>query len=140
VNDSLPLEAVESLSALLVQYHSNPVPWFAGFATHNAQVKLVPKNTNPMRGILRRGFLNPSSMEKGPTTKGTFDIVENGLTKPQKWLIECLRAGVKDDDPHMVSLKDMEEDFRRANKVARNGKLSPDPLDLRLDGDKEEDR
>jgi hypothetical protein len=40
VIDSLLLEAVESLSALLVQYHSNPVPGFAGFATHNAQVSL----------------------------------------------------------------------------------------------------
>jgi hypothetical protein len=58
VNDSLLLEAVESLSALLVQYHSNPVAGLAGFTT--AQVKLVPKNTNPMRGNLRRGFPNPS--------------------------------------------------------------------------------
>ena len=105
VNDSLLLEAVESLSAPLVQYHSNPVLGFAGFATHNAQVKPVPKNTNLMRGILRRGFLNPSSMEKGPRTKGTPDTVENGLTKPQKWLIEWLRTGVKEDDPHMASLK-----------------------------------
>jgi hypothetical protein len=30
---------------------------------------------------------------------------------PQKWLIEWMRAGVKDDDPHMASLEDMEEDF-----------------------------
>jgi hypothetical protein len=49
VNDSLLLKAVESLSAPLAQYHSNPI---AGFATHNAQVKHVPKNTNSMRGIL----------------------------------------------------------------------------------------
>jgi hypothetical protein len=136
VNDSLLLEAVESLSAPLVQYHL--VAGFVGF--HNSQVKPVPKNTNPMRGILRRGFLNPSSMEKGPRTKGTFDIVENGLTKPQKWLIEWMRAGVKDDDQHMASLKDMEEDFRWANMVACNGKLFPDPLDQGLDGDEEEDR
>jgi hypothetical protein len=79
-------------------------------------------------------------MDKGPRSKGTSDTIENGLTKPQEWLIEWLRAGVKDNDPHMASLKDMEEDFRRANKVARNGKLSPDPPDLQLDGDKEEDR
>jgi hypothetical protein len=39
----------------------------------------------------------------------------------------------------MASLKDMEKDFRRANKVARNGKLSPDPPDKGLDGDEEED-
>jgi hypothetical protein len=59
VKDSLLLEAMESLSAPLVQYQSNPV---AGFA---AQVKSVPKNTNPMRHILWRGFVNPSLMEKG---------------------------------------------------------------------------
>jgi hypothetical protein len=45
--------------------------------------------------------------------------VENGLTKAQKWLIEWLREGVKHDEKHLAFLKDMEEDARRANKVAR---------------------
>jgi hypothetical protein len=79
-------------------------------------------------------------MEKGPRTKGSSDTVENGLTKPQKWLIEWMRAGVKDDVLHLASLKDMEEDFCRANKVAHNGKLSPDPPNQGLVGDEEEDR
>jgi hypothetical protein len=45
--------------------------------------------------------------------------VDIGLTKAQKWLIEWLREGVKHDEKHMAILKDMEEDTRRANKVAR---------------------
>ena len=42
-----------------------------------------------------------------------------GLTKTQNWLIEWLREGVKHDEKHMAILKDMEEDTRRAKKVAR---------------------
>jgi hypothetical protein len=45
--------------------------------------------------------------------------VEIGLTKAQKWLIEWLREGVKHDEKHMAFLKDMEEDTRQANKLAR---------------------
>jgi hypothetical protein len=72
----------------------------------------------------------PEVEDAQPRSKGTSDTitVENGLTKPQKWLMEWLRAGVKDEDPHMASLEDMEKNFRRANKEACNGKLSPDPL------------
>jgi hypothetical protein len=40
---------------------------------------------------------------------------------------------------HMAILQDMEEDYLRANKVAHNEELSPNPLDRVLDGD-EEDR
>ena len=62
----------------------------------------------------------------GVCTSDTI-TVENGLTKSQKWLIEWLREGVKDDKPHMAILKDMEEDYLQANKVARDEELSPDP-------------
>jgi hypothetical protein len=71
VKDSLLLEAMESLSAPLVQYQSNPV---AGFA---AQVKSVPKNTNPMRHILWRGFVNPSLMEKGNSHLSSSLVVKD---------------------------------------------------------------
>ena len=76
VNDSLLLEAVESLSAPLVQYHSNPI---VGFAT--AQVKPVPMNTNPIRGILRRGFLNPSPREKGISLLSLSRVVKDDEIK-----------------------------------------------------------
>ena len=66
--------------------------------------------------------------------------MENGLTKSQKWLIEWLREGVKDDELHMVILQDMEEDYRWANKLACDGALSPVPPDRVWDGDEEEDR
>jgi hypothetical protein len=79
-----------------------------------------------------------TGLSLGVSTSNTI-TVENGLTKSQKWLIEWLREGVKDDEPHMVILKDMEEDYRWANKVAHNGELSPNPPDRVLHGD-EEDR
>jgi hypothetical protein len=51
--------------------------------------------------------------------------VENGLTKPQKWLFEWLRESVKQDEKHLAFLKVLEEDTCRANKVAR----PPDGID-----------
>jgi hypothetical protein len=66
--------------------------------------------------------------------------LENGPTKSHKWLIEWLREGVKDDEPHMVILQDMEENYHRANKVAHDGELSPDPLVRVWDGNEEEDQ
>jgi hypothetical protein len=78
---------VESLSAPLVQYQSNPIVGFAtqtiseaikgqafvsSSSTHagpisveeeSAQVKPAPKNTNPMRGMLR--FLIQVQQRKG---------------------------------------------------------------------------
>ena len=80
-----------------------------------------------------------TGLSLGISTSDTI-TVENGLTKSQKWLIEWLREGVKDDELHMEILKDMEEDYRRANKVVRDGELSPNPPDWMLHGDKEEDR
>jgi hypothetical protein len=81
VKDSLLLEAVESLNAPQIHYQSKPV---VGFATQTSlevaygqAVDLSPtplssvgdvaaqrKNSNPIRGFLRRGFLNPSPTEK----------------------------------------------------------------------------
>ena len=97
VKDSLLLEAVESLSAPLVQYQSNPV---AGFA---AQVKFVPKNTNPMRGILWRGFVNPSLMEKGDSHLSSSlvvkdDEVEEALVSHSAILNDAFRFGWDQED------------------------------------------
>jgi hypothetical protein len=100
VKDSLLLEAVKSLCAPLVQYHSNPI---TGFATHGAQVKHVPKNTNPMRRILRRGFLNPSSMEKGDSHLSLSlvvkdDEVEDSSVSRFAILDEAFRFGWDQED------------------------------------------
>jgi hypothetical protein len=43
-------------------------------------------------------------------------IVDYGLKKSQKWLIESFREVVKGDVTHMAILKDLEESFRKASK------------------------
>jgi hypothetical protein len=54
----------------------------------------------------------------------TFDaIVDSGLKKSEKWLIESFREVVKDDVTHMAILKDSES-FSQASKEARDV-LSP---------------
>jgi hypothetical protein len=52
-----------------------------------------------------------------PLLKITSDaIVDYGLKKSQKWLIESFREVVKGDVTHMAILKDLEESFRKASK------------------------
>ena len=43
----------------------------------STQVKPAPENTNPMRGILWRGFLNPSPMEKGDSLLSASLVVKD---------------------------------------------------------------
>jgi hypothetical protein len=52
-----------------------------------------------------------------PLPKITFDaIVDYGLKKSQKWLIESFWEVVKGDVTHMAILKDLEESFCKASK------------------------
>jgi hypothetical protein len=44
------------------------------------------------------GSNRATGLSTGVCTSDT--TMENGLTKSQKWLIEWLREGVKDDEPH----------------------------------------
>jgi hypothetical protein len=80
VDNYLLLEVVESLNALQIHYQSKPVAGFAAQTSsevaHGQAADLVStplssvgdvaaqrKNSNPMRGFLQRGFLNPSLKE-----------------------------------------------------------------------------
>lgn len=72
----------------------------------------------------------------GPCSSDTISV-EFGLTKSQKWQIEWMKVKVKDseelqDEDRLVLLKNMEEDFRWENRVAREKGLVED--------DEEEDR
>ena len=81
------------------------------------------KNTNPMRGFLRRGFLNPSPKEK----KESHSLA---------------LVAVKDDDVEGGSSSALEETFKFGWDQEDNdwdGELAPDPIDWALDGDEEED-
>jgi hypothetical protein len=92
----------------------------------STQVKLGPENTNPMRGILRRGFLNPSPMEKGDSLLSASLVV-------------------KDDEVEEASRSRsaiMDEAFRFGWDQEDNvwdGEFSPDPLDWVLDCIEDED-
>jgi hypothetical protein len=81
------------------------------------------KNSNPMRGFLQRGFLNPSSKEKKESHSSSL-------------------VGIKDDDVEGGSSSVLKEAFKFGWDRKDNdwdGELSPDPLDWVLDCDKEED-
>jgi hypothetical protein len=76
----------------------------------------------------------------GPCSSDTISdtiAVEFGLTKSQKWQIEWMKEKVKyseelQDEDRLVLLKNMEEDFRWENRVAREKGL--------LEDDEEENR
>ena len=144
VKDSLLLEAVESFSASRVQYQSKPVAGFAAQissevaysqASDSSLTPLVSvgdvaahrkpdsKNPNPMRGFLRRGFLNPSPKEKRESHSP-------------------LPLAVKDDEVVGGRSSVLDESFRfwwDQEDDDCDGELSPYPLDWVLDWDEEED-
>ena len=138
VNDALLLETVESFSAPQIHYQSKPV---AGFAAQNSlevaqgqvadlspdpsvgDVAAQRKNTNPKRGFLRRGFLNPSPKEKKESHSSSL-------------------VAVKDDDVEGGSSSALEEVVKFGWDQEDNdwdGALAADPIDWVLDGDEEED-
>jgi hypothetical protein len=140
VNDSLLLEAVESFSALQIYYQSKPVAGFAaqtssevahGQVANSSPTSLIRvgdvaaqrKKSNPMRGFLRRGFLNPSPKEKKESHSLSL-------------------VAVKDDDVEGGSSSVLEEAFKFGWDREDNdcdGELSPVPFDWVLDCDEEED-
>jgi hypothetical protein len=99
VNKFLLLEAVEALNAPLVQYQSLPSARFLKQLPSEA-IAEIGAATAPMPSLLRRGFLNSSSAEKGtphaskmPIVLSTLsEVVEeredsnwDGLLQPQCW-------------------------------------------------------
>jgi hypothetical protein len=81
------------------------------------------KNSNLMRGFLRRGFLNPSPKEKKESHSSSL-------------------VAIKDDDVEGGSSSIWGEAFKFGWDRKDNnwdGELSPDPLDWVLDCDEEED-
>jgi hypothetical protein len=78
----------------------------------------------------------------GPVTSAESPTVTSrslgfGLSKSQIWLLEWIKDRLKSheevkDEDHLVFLKDMEEDFRLINLVAREeGRLMVDEEDIR---------
>jgi hypothetical protein len=117
VNDSLLLEMVESFSAPQIHYQSKPI---AGFVAQNSSevahgqvavssptpsfsvgdVAAQRKDSNPMRGFLRRGFLIPSPKEKKESHSSSLvavkdDDVEGGNSSA---LEEAFKFGWDQED------------------------------------------
>ncbi|KAE8023676.1 hypothetical protein FH972_009348 [Carpinus fangiana] len=57
-------------------------------------------------------------------------IVDSGLNKSQKWLIEYFREVVKGNVTHMAIFKDLEESFRKACKEDHEGLFFEEDRDL----------
>jgi hypothetical protein len=75
----------------------------------------LPSSTDSSVGVL----VAEAEEVSIPLSSLTFTsnaIVDFGLKKSQKWLIESFREVVKDNVTHMAILKDLEESFRKASK------------------------